>query len=93
VRRRRLEQAACERLGLETNGAAEPDESWLEGPNELLDDLPPAQAEAIRLRVGDVLEYADVARELGTTPAAARVRVHRGLTTLRNRLRERLETP
>ena len=93
VRRRRLEQAACVRLGLATDGSVEPDESWLDGQDDLLDDLPQTQAAAIRLRVVDELEYEEVARELGTTPAAARVRVHRGLSTLRNRLRERLETP
>jgi RNA polymerase sigma-70 factor (ECF subfamily) len=53
----------------------------------VLEDLP----DAVRLRVVDELEYEDVARQLGTTPAAARVRVHRGLAALRHRLRERLE--
>ena len=64
----------------------------LEGLDEALDDLPEGQGDAIRLRVVDELEYDDVARRLGTTPAAARVRVHRGLTALRHRLRERMET-
>jgi RNA polymerase sigma-70 factor (ECF subfamily) len=32
------------------------------------------------------LEYADIARALGTTPAAARVRVHRGLKALKRHL-------
>jgi DNA-directed RNA polymerase specialized sigma24 family protein len=36
--------------------------------------------------VVDDLPYADVAAALGTTPAAARVRVHRGLSALRARL-------
>jgi hypothetical protein len=36
----------------------------------------------VRLRVLEDLEYSDVARALGTTPAAARVRVHRGLNAL-----------
>lgn len=91
VRRHRLERAACERLGLGIEATTEPDETWLEGLDEALQELPAAQAEAVRLRVVDELEYDDVARELGTTPAAARVRVHRGLSALRNRLRERLE--
>ena len=87
VRRRALEQRACARLGLQLGGSpAEPDESWLEGLDEALDALPPGQREAIRLRVVDDLEYERVAGALGTTPAAARVRVHRGLTALRNRL-------
>lgn len=100
VRRRALEAGARERLGmLATPGShradreslrawesREPDETWLEGLDEALDELPESQREAIRLRVLDDLGYADVAAALGTTPAAARVRVHRGLTALRTRL-------
>ena len=91
VRRRRLERSACERLGVLVEASTEPDETWLDGLDETLDHLPAGQAEAVRLRVVDELEYDDVARELGTTEAAARVRVHRGLAALRHRLRERLE--
>jgi RNA polymerase sigma-70 factor, ECF subfamily len=89
VRRGRLERGACERLGLLAEARAEPDETWLEGLDEALDELPAGQGEAVRLRVVDELGYDDVARELGTTPEAARVRVHRGLRTLRHRLREK----
>jgi RNA polymerase sigma-70 factor (ECF subfamily) len=85
VRKQQLERRACERLGVLVEAHAAPEETWLD---DLLEDIP----DAVRLRVVDELEYEDVARELGTTPAAARVRVHRGLSTLRNRLRERLET-
>jgi RNA polymerase sigma factor (sigma-70 family) len=92
VRRRRLEQGACERLGVAVEARAEPDETWLDGLDEAFDQLPAGQGDAIRLRVVDELEYDDVARRLGTTPAAARVRVHRGLNALRHRLRERMET-
>jgi RNA polymerase sigma factor (sigma-70 family) len=85
VRRRRLEAAARARLGLPvTEIPAE--ETWLEGLDEALDELPESQREAIRLRVVDDLTYDDVADRLGTTPAAARVRVHRGLSALRHRL-------
>jgi RNA polymerase sigma-70 factor (ECF subfamily) len=91
VRRRRVEEAARQRLGVLAGPAAEPDDTWLEGLDEALDELPESQREAIRLRVIDDLAYADVARELGTTPAAARVRVHRGLSLLRSRLSK--ETP
>jgi RNA polymerase sigma-70 factor (ECF subfamily) len=85
VRRRRLEAAARERLGLPAT-AAPADEAWLDGLDEALDALPESQREAIRLRVVDDLTYDDVAAALGTTPAAARVRVHRGLSALRARL-------
>jgi RNA polymerase sigma factor (sigma-70 family) len=90
VRKRALEQRACRRLGLELSGAAtEPEERWLEGLDEALAELPDGQREAIRLRVEDDLEYDRVAASLGTTPEAARVRVHRGLAALRNRLSAR----
>ncbi len=91
VRRGRLERTACERLGLAVGASAEPEETWLDGLDETLDELPPGQVDAIKLRVVDELDYDDVARELGTTPEAARVRVHRGLRTLRLRLRQRME--
>jgi RNA polymerase sigma-70 factor (ECF subfamily) len=93
VRRGRLERTACERLGLPVEAVTEPDGSWLDGLDEALDELPAGQFEAIRLRVVDELAYDDVARELGTSTEAARVRVHRGLQTLRLRLRQRMETP
>src|SRR5690242_1902169 len=85
VRKQQLERKACERLGVLAEAQVEPDETWLD---DLLEDVP----DAVRLRVVDELDYEDVARELGTTPAAARVRVHRGLSSLRHRLRQRLET-
>jgi RNA polymerase sigma-70 factor (ECF subfamily) len=88
VRRRALEQRACLRLGVEAAGraTAEPDDTWLEGLDEALADLPGAQREALRLRVEQDLDYEHVAAALGTTPGAARVSVHRGLSTLRARL-------
>jgi RNA polymerase sigma-70 factor (ECF subfamily) len=92
VRAGAYERGACERLGvLDRVGgpsphAPEPEERWLEGLDEALADLPPAQREALRLRVEEDLRYDAIAGELGTTPAAARVSVHRGLTTLRTRL-------
>jgi RNA polymerase sigma factor (sigma-70 family) len=93
VRRGALERRATERLGLQARldrpRDAEhqtPDGSWADGADELLDTLPADQREAVRLRVVEDMEYADVAQALGTTPAAARVRVHRGLMALKRRL-------
>ena len=67
-----------------------PQAAWADGADELLDTLPPHEREAVRLRVLEDLEYSDIARAIGTTPAAARVRVHRGLKALkRHRSRPR----
>jgi RNA polymerase sigma-70 factor (ECF subfamily) len=98
VRRRRLELGACERLGLlerldRAPAAVEPEDTWLDGLDEALAELPDGQREAIELRVVDDLEYERVAAELDTTPLAARVRVHRGLATLRHRLNGNPEVP
>jgi RNA polymerase sigma-70 factor (ECF subfamily) len=78
VRRRALEARARQRLGVLVEPVSvSPQDAWLEGLND--DDLP----EAVRLRVVDELAYDEIAETLGTTPAAARVRVHRGLAALR----------
>jgi RNA polymerase sigma factor (sigma-70 family) len=95
VRRRTLEQSARERLGLldglDRTHAPEPDASWLEANDEALAQLPAAQREAIELRVVDDLDYDGVAKRLDTTPAAARVRVHRGLAALRDHFTNSME--
>jgi RNA polymerase sigma factor (sigma-70 family) len=51
-------------------------------------EVPEGQREAMRLRIVDDLSYDQLADTLGTTPGAARVRVHRALATLRNRYSE-----
>ena len=61
--------------------AVEPQERWLDGLDEAFADLPPAQREAIRLRVVDDLGYDEIADHLSTTEEAARARVSRGLST------------
>ena len=93
VRRGALERRATDRLGLQERidrpqGVEDPvpESSWADGADELLDSLPEHEREAVRLRVLEDLEYSDIARELGTTPAAARVRVHRGLKALKRHL-------
>lgn len=48
-----------------------------------VDDLPDGQRDAVRLRYGADLAYADVGRVLGCSEAAARQRVRAGLSRLR----------
>jgi RNA polymerase sigma-70 factor (ECF subfamily) len=97
VRKRRLERTACERLAvlerLDSEPAAvTPDESWLDGLDDAVAELPDGQRDAILLRIGADLDYEAVAAALDTSPPSARLRVHRGLTTLRNRLANGRET-
>jgi RNA polymerase sigma factor (sigma-70 family) len=96
LRRGRLERRASQRLGVAerlaipyAEAASSPDASWADGVEELLDALPPSQREAVRLRVVEELAYEQVAAALGTSAAAARVRVHRGLAVLRGRFASR----
>jgi RNA polymerase sigma-70 factor (ECF subfamily) len=91
VRRHRLEQTARERLGILTavdraETPAEPSELWLEGLDQAFASLAPDVRQAIQLRVVDDLSFDEVAERMGTSAGAARVRVHRGLAALRNRL-------
>lgn len=71
--------------------ASTPEPDWAEEADELLDTLPLSQSDALRLRIIDELEYDEVAEALGTSRSAARVRVHRGLAALRQRLANRKE--
>jgi RNA polymerase sigma-70 factor (ECF subfamily) len=91
VRRNQLERTARERLGVlaqldRPQVVSEPSETWLEALDEALLELSPHERDAVRLRVVDELSYAEVGHVAGTTPGAARVRVHRGLAALRQRL-------
>jgi RNA polymerase sigma-70 factor, ECF subfamily len=54
----------------------------------LIGQLPPAQAEAVMLRVIAGLDVARVARVMGRSPGAVRVLCHRGLRVLEGRLQE-----
>ncbi len=87
MRKGRLEQHARDRLGMfATTTPLEPSEAWLDGLDEALAELAPELQQAIELRIVDDLPYAEVAAATGTTEGAARVRVHRGLNALRQRL-------
>jgi RNA polymerase sigma factor (sigma-70 family) len=97
VRRRRLERAACTKLGVferldREPAATEPDATWLDGLDDALATLPEGQRRALELRYEQDLSYECVAEALSTTPQAARVRVHRGLATLRGLLTPAKET-
>jgi RNA polymerase sigma-70 factor (ECF subfamily) len=93
VRRRRIELAACAKLGVlerldEPRAAVEPSESWLD---DALDELPDGERRALELRFVDDLAYDQVAAALATTPGAARVRVARGLGRLRELIGDQRE--
>lgn len=86
VRRERLEDGARQRLGMlehTDHPPAAPEESWLNGIDELLDELPADQRSALELRVLEDLPYEGVASRLSITPENARMRVHRALGALR----------
>ena len=87
VRSARIQGRARERLGLALPATTviEPDERWLEGLDEALAELPETQRDALRLRVEEDLAYEEIGAAMGTTPQAARVRVHRALSRLRGR--------
>ncbi len=97
VRRRTLERAARDRLHLELDShAVAVDPAWLEGIDDdlltALADLPDGQRRAIELRVLSDQAYESIGRELDISPEAARVRVHRGLRTIRQRLTQESRT-
>jgi RNA polymerase sigma factor (sigma-70 family) len=94
VRRRRLERAACERLGVMERldrepSTLEPDPAWLEGLGEAFEDLPDGHRQALELRVLADLDYDRVAAGLGTSQGTARVRGARALSALRGRITNR----
>jgi RNA polymerase sigma-70 factor (ECF subfamily) len=93
LRRGRVEAAARRRLRHEPIALADEDllavDERAAAGTAALERLPDDQREAIRLRVIDEREYADIAAELRTSPQVVRQRVSRGLRTLRTRMGER----
>ena len=94
VRRRRLDVSAAERLGVLARLDGEPstvvpDETWIDGLDEAVAELPEPLRRALELRIVDDLGYGAVAAELGTSEGAARVRVTRALALLRARITSR----
>ena len=91
TRRGAVEDKARRRLGMAplelTDEALERIEA-LAGADatSALAGLPPDQREAVRARILDEREYADIARSTRTSEAVIRKRVSRGLAGLRSRL-------
>jgi RNA polymerase sigma factor (sigma-70 family) len=91
----RVDAAARERLGLEPLEVGEEDLCEIEqraAETDLLGRLaralPPEQFEALRARIVDEREYADIAHSLDCSQAVVRKRVSRALQTLRANLME-----
>jgi RNA polymerase sigma-70 factor (ECF subfamily) len=89
ARRDRIETRAREKLGLPTDLAREDGYERVEAqlsPQHALvhafDELPDHERRAVVLRVIDELSYDEVAKQLAIRPAAARLRVSRGLRRL-----------
>jgi RNA polymerase sigma factor (sigma-70 family) len=96
VRRGQMERAACAKLGVFERLDREPadvcpEATWLDGLDEALAELPNGERAAVELRVLHDLDYDRVAAALSTSTPAARVRVSRGLATLRQRFMNGLE--
>jgi RNA polymerase sigma-70 factor (ECF subfamily) len=92
LRRQRIDDRARRRLHIERVALDDASLARIEELADLrairatlaaaLDQLPPAMARAVELRVTHELPFAEVARRLGCTEGAARVRVTRGLHRL-----------
>jgi RNA polymerase sigma factor (sigma-70 family) len=100
-RKGRIERAAVARLGIERPSLGTEDIEYLHRQAgietlrvrlaEALDAVRPEQAAAIRARVLDEREYAEIAAEFGTTPDVIRARVSRGLKTMQGLLGNKVE--
>jgi RNA polymerase sigma-70 factor (ECF subfamily) len=97
-RDRRVEREGRERLGMPVRAYAEFDEdvevearvdalALGQALRVAMRTLPDAQREALRLRVLDDLEYAEIAAVLHLSEPTARQRVSRALRTLNSRLK------
>ena len=91
VRRNTVERRGRNRLQLNLRDeAVTVGDTWLDGLDAdlgaALAELPDGQRRAIELRVIADRAYEDVGRQLEISPGAARVRVHRGLAAIRDRL-------
>jgi RNA polymerase sigma-70 factor (ECF subfamily) len=100
-RKGRIERAAVARLGIERASPGTEDIEYLHRQAgietlrvrlaEALDAVRPEQAAAIRARVLEEREYAEIAAEFETTPDVIRARVSRGLKTMQGLLANKVE--
>jgi RNA polymerase sigma-70 factor (ECF subfamily) len=92
VRRRRVAARARRRLDLPqlalTDEVIDRVAALADPALARMEELPDTQREAIRARVLEEREYAEIARELRCSEAVARKRVSRGLSTLREQAEE-----
>lgn len=93
-RRGHADERARRRLGIERRTLGEEDAALIrllgdDTTVRWLDELPAEQDAAIRARVLDGRPYLEIAGELGISEAAIRMRVSRGLATLREMARDR----
>jgi RNA polymerase sigma factor (sigma-70 family) len=93
ARRGRVEARARQRIGmppLELTDTLLERIDALGGPAlERVRELPPEQQQAVRARVIDDRDYADIAKDLRCSEAVVRKRVSRALTQMREELGER----
>ncbi len=90
-RRGAAEERMRRRMGIERIAVGEEDREMIrmlgqDAAWKLIDELPVEQREALRAHVIDDRDYADIAAETGTSEAAVRKRVSRGLSALRSRI-------
>jgi RNA polymerase sigma-70 factor (ECF subfamily) len=88
---RRAQQGQRERIASlrrrEGEGTRNPsDGAFLKELHALVDELPPAQKEALLLHYYQGLSHSEVASALEVPPGTVATRIHRGLETLRGRL-------
>jgi RNA polymerase sigma-70 factor (ECF subfamily) len=95
VKRGRVEARARRRIGIREAVTFDPEElervdALASGGTveELLTRLPSDQADAIRLRIVEERDYAEIAAELQTSELVVRKRVSRGLATLRRKVEQ-----
>ena len=90
-RRGFAEERARRRLAMERRPLGEEDTALIRALGEEVlarwQELPADQRTAIQARVLDERPYPEIASELGTSETAVRMRVSRGLASLRRRLR------